>query len=386
MGLMFFEFATVNKIAFGPGTLSQVAPEAAKLGRKAMVIIGSDPTRARPLLRQLEKERVERETFSVSGEPNIQTIESATGLARQRKCDMAIGFGGGSVIDTAKAVAALLTNNGKLMDYLEVVGKGKALENPAAPCIAIPTTAGTGAEVTRNSVIQCDLEKVKVSLRSPHMLPNLAVVDPELCLGLPPSVTASTGMDALSQLIEPLLSPTSSPLVRALCREGIPRAARAIFPAYKKDDHKAREEMCLASLFSGLALANAKLGAVHGIAGPFGGMFKAPHGAVCGRLLAPVMRANARALEERAATDPALERLVEVAWLLTDQRGGPASAGADWVDAMCRQMDIPGLASYGLSEEHFPSLISKAQKASSMKGNPIQLTENELVQLLRESL
>ena len=199
-------------------------------------------------------------------------------------------------------MAALLTNEGDLSDYLEVVGKGRPLQNPAAPCIAVPTTAGTGAEVTYNAVLGVPDQHVKVSMRSPLMLPRWAIVDPLLTHSMPPELTASTGLDALTQLIEAFVSNKANPLTDGVCREGLQRAGRSLRRAFEDgSDAEAREDMSLASLFSGMALANAKLGAVHGFAGPLGGMTDAPHGVICGKLLPYVMQANVRALQDRAA-------------------------------------------------------------------------------------
>jgi alcohol dehydrogenase class IV len=379
-----FEFATASRIVCGPGCVAEAAPAAAALGRRPLVVTGRDPARAAPLIEQLRGQGLAVESYPVDGEPTVETIAEATELARASGADCAVGIGGGSVVDAAKAVAALIANDGELYDYLEVIGRGRALERPAAPCIAIPTTAGTGAEVTRNAVIAATAERVKVSLRSAHMLPDLALVDPELTHGLPPAITASTGLDALAQLIEPFVSPAAQPLTDALCAEGLARAARSLVPAYRRDDPGAREELAQAALFSGLALANAKLGAVHGIAGPFGGMFPgAPHGAVCGRLLAPVMRVNLRALEEREPTSPALARFAELGRLLTGEPTAGAAEAVAWIERLCDELATPPLGSYGPVEDELPQLVEASQRASSMRGNPIALTDAELEEILR---
>ena len=213
-------------------------------------------------------------------------VRQGVELARREQCDLVIAFGGGSAIDAGKAIAALLANGGELTDYLEVIGKGQPLRHPSVPFIAVPTTAGTGSEVTRNAVLASAEHQVKVSMRSPLMLPRLAVVDPELTLELPPAVTASTGLDALTQLIEPYVSIRANPLTDGFCLEGLRRVSRSLRRAYHAGrDITAREDMSLASLLGGLALANAGLGVVHGFAAPVGGMFHAPHGAICAALL-----------------------------------------------------------------------------------------------------
>jgi alcohol dehydrogenase class IV len=279
----------------------------------------------------------------------------------------------------------MLTNPGNLLDYLEVIGKGKALSNPSAPFIAIPTTAGTGAEVTRNAVLASAEHRVKVSLRSALMLPKIALVDPELTYGLPSSITASTGLDALTQLIEPFVSMRANPMMDALCREGLRRVARSLRVACNNgQEPSAREDMCVASLFGGLALANAGLGAVHGFAGPIGGMFHAPHGAVCAALLPHVMRINIRALREREPGGKALARYDEIARVLTGEPEASADEGVEWVRELIAELKIPRLSAYGITAEHTDELVEKSMQASSMKTNPITLTANELREALAE--
>jgi alcohol dehydrogenase class IV len=225
------------------------------------------------------------ESFPIHGEPTVDLVRHGTRLARDTGCDLVIALGGGSAIDAGKAIAALLANGGDPLDYLEVVGQAKPLSRPSAPFIAIPTTAGTGSEVTRNAVLASPEDGVKASLRSPHMLPALAVVDPELTLDLPQALTASTGLDALTQLIEPYVSNRANPMTDLYCVEGLRVAASALRRAWRDGhDLAARTDMSFASLLGGLALANAGLGAVHGFAAPLGGMFDAPHGALCATL------------------------------------------------------------------------------------------------------
>jgi len=380
-----FDFASAGRILFGQGRLAEAGRFAASLGRRALVVTGSNSDRAEPLLDALADFQVETEFFSVSREPTVELVRSAAAKAREAGCDMVAGFGGGSAIDTAKAVSALLPNEGDLLDYLEVIGEGRALEKPAFPCIAVPTTAGTGAEVTRNAVIASPPHRVKVSLRHGSMLPDLAVVDPGLTISVPPEVTAASGLDALTQLVEPFVSRMANPLTDALCREGLLRASRSLRAAWLDgSDIEAREDMCVASLFGGLALANAKLGAVHGIAGPFGGMFPgAPHGAVCARLLPAVMTANIKALANRGES---LGRFDEVARLLTGSAEAAAADGVKWVEDLCAGMDIAPLGQWGFGETGFEDLAERALRASSMKGNPVELGAAELEAIFRASL
>ena len=381
---MNFEFATAGKIVFGCGTLSQVAPAAAEFGRKALIVTGRGAERAQPLIAQLAAAGVESATFVVSKEPSVDTAREALAAASAACCDLVIGFGGGSVMDLAKAVAALLTNPGDPLDYLEVIGKGHPLTERPVPCIAIPTTAGTGAEVTKNSVLASPEHKVKVSMRHPLMIPDLAVVDPECTLSMPPAVTASTGLDALTQLLEAFISKKATSMTDGFCREGLPAAVGSLRRVFENgDDLDAREKMALASLFGGLALANGGLGAVHGFAGPLGGMFDAPHGMVCAALLPQAMRVNLAALTARAPDSPVISRLQEFARMIG---GFSAEDGIDWLAALCEDLQVPPLSAMGIAEADIPLIVEKGKAASSMTGNPIELTDTELAQILQGAL
>jgi alcohol dehydrogenase class IV len=384
---MQFEFATAQRIIFGPGTIRNAGPLAAEFGRRALVVAGRDPLRAGPLLALLREHGVDATVFPVPGEPEIQTVMDGLALAACEHCDLVIAFGGGSALDTGKAVAALLANGGDLLDYLEIIGRGRPLAKPSAPFIAIPTTAGTGSEVTRNAVLASPEHRLKVSLRSPFMLPRIALVDPELTRDLPPALTASTGLDALTQLIEPFVCSRANPVTDALCRDGITRAARSLRAAF--DDGRnaqARENMALASLFGGLALANAGLGAVHGLAGPIGGILPAPHGAVCAALLPQVMEMNLAALCQRQPAAEALNRYDIVARLLTGRETAVADEGVAWVRTLVAHLQIPLLRRYGLTPAHTPEVVEKAMNASSMKANPVALTREELAEILARAL
>ena len=384
---MRFEFATATQIIFGTGTLHEVGDIAASMGTRAFVVTGRTIERAAPLFTILDKKHIEYEAFSVSGEPTTEKARQGVQKAREVNCNMVIGFGGGSPLDAGKAIAALLTNGGEPLDYLEVIGKGQKITKASAPYIAIPTTAGTGTEVTRNAVLKSPEHQVKVSLRSPLLLPRVAIIDPELTYHLPPAVTASTGLDAFTQVLEPYVSNKANPLTDAICREGMSRVARSLRRVYEHGDNTAaREDMAVTSLFGGLALANAKLGAVHGFAGPLGGMFPAPHGAICARVLPYVIEANVRALQERMADSPALRRYDEIAQILTGNPKATASDGVQWVQELCETLQVPSLSTYGMTEKDIPLLIEKATKASSMKGNPIVLTADELQDILSQAL
>ena len=381
-----FEFATTSRIIFGRGTLKEVPALATQMGGRPLVVTGKNTERAAPLLDLFKTTGMQPFTFGVPGEPTIEMTLEGIQLARKKACDVVIGMGGGSVIDAAKAIAALLTNTGDIMDYLEVIGQGQPLTQASAACIAIPTTAGTGAEVTRNSVLASTEHRVKVSLRSPTMLPDLAVIDPELTYSMPPSLTASTGLDALTQILEPFVSLKSNPLTDALCREGLKRVARSLRRAFENgSDTVAREDMAIASLFGGLALANSKLGAVHGFAGTMGAMFLIPHGVICACLLPHVMEVNVKALQRRGTLE-FLSRYDEVARLLTGKPDAGATDGIDWIHDLCNALDVAPLFEFGITEAHFPEMIAGAKRASSMKGNPVELTDEELIEILRKTV
>jgi alcohol dehydrogenase class IV len=384
---MRFEFATATRIIFGPGTFGEVGKLAREFGSRAVVVTNLEPGGLEPLAGRLRESGLHCSVFGVRGEPEIETVQHGVRLAKQEECAVVLSIGGGSALDAGKAIAAMLTNPGELLDYLEVVGHGQALTRPAAPFIAVPTTAGTGAEVTRNAVLVSPEHQFKVSLRSPFLLARLALVDPELTYDLPPAITASTGLDALTQVIEPYVCSRPNLMTDALCVEGIRRAARSLQRAFEHGrDLAARLDMSVASLFGGLALANAGLGAVHGFAAPIGGRFHAPHGVVCAALLPHVMEANVRALRQRQPAAEPLRRYDEVARLMTGNAAATAEAGIEWARRLVTNLKIPKLGQYGLRREHTDELVGKASQASSMKANPIALTRDELACVLERAL
>jgi alcohol dehydrogenase class IV len=382
-----FEFATATRIVFGPRALSGLGEMAAGMGRRALLVTGRTTERAEAARERLEAAGVASVVFAVTSEPTVGDVRRAADLARSEGVEIVVACGGGSAIDGGKAVAALLGNGGDPLDYLEVVGRGQPLTKPSLPFVAIPTTAGTGSEVTRNAVLASPEHRVKASLRSPLMLARAAIVDPDRLLGLPPPVVAASGLDAFAQLVEPFVSVRANPMVDALCREGLVRSARSLRRAFDGDSSEAvRVDLALASLFGGLALANAGLGAVHGFAAPAGGMFGAPHGAACAALLPAVLRVNLAALSSRRPASPAVERYREIAAIVTGRPDAVAEGGVDWVTALVRALSIPGLSRWGATEADVAQLVAKARAASSMKGNPIELEESELAEIARSSL
>ncbi len=369
-----FEFATATRVRFGPGTVARLAEEISDIPGPGFLVTARDPERAESVRRALRQAGRTWTEWRNVGEPTVSAVVQGSEQAKASGSRWVVACGGGATIDAGKAIAALATNAGDPFDFLEVVGRGLPLRARPLPFIAIPTTAGTGAEVTRNAVLGSPEHRVKVSLRSPWMLPAAAIVDPSLSLSLPASVTASTGLDALTQLLEPFVGIRANPLTDALCRDGLPRITRNLERVFENPaELEARSEMALASLFSGMALANSGLGAVHGIAGPLGGMSDIPHGTLCAALLVPVWVANCAALASERDPDNRLSRYREAAQLLTGNPGADTADGARWLAEMVGRLGIPRLRDLGVTRESFGEIVPKAEAASSMKGNPVRL-------------
>ncbi|NYJ08048.1 iron-containing alcohol dehydrogenase [Petropleomorpha daqingensis] len=373
-----FDLALPRRVLFGPGRAAELAGLLPALGERPVLCTGRDPARHGHLLG-----RAPAAVVTVAREPTVDDVRAATHRARAVGADVVVAIGGGSVLDLGKAVAVLLGNGTDPLDHLEVVGRGLPIERPGVPFVAVPTTAGTGAEATANAVLTSPAHGLKASLRSPHLLAAVALVDPLLTLGCPPEVTASSGLDALTQCLEPYVSPQANPATDAVAAEGLRRAARSLARAYAHgDDAAAREDMALCSLFGGIALANAKLGAVHGLAGVVGGTVDAPHGAVCAALLAPVVEANLRALREREPGSPALSRYAAVARLLTGRDDAVADDAVTWLRETVRALDVPPL---DLPPALHGEVAEKAARSSSMQGNPVRLGPDELLAVLRSA-
>lgn len=391
-----FSFSTANRVVFGRGVITSLVSElgatckrrgVSETGLRVLVVTGGGEARAARALEYLGPLAERALPVRVSGEPSTRVVTEAVSVARAHGVNAVIGIGGGSAIDAGKAIAALLANQGDPFDYLEVVGKGLPLLQRSAPFLAVPTTAGTGAEVTKNAVLASEEHRVKVSLRSDYMLPDVALVDPELTYSVPAEVTAATGLDAITQVLEPYVSCQANPLTDALCLAGLERGARSVLRAYRDgQDADAREDMALTSLFGGLALANSKLGAVHGFAGPLGGSLGAAHGALCARLLPAVVRVNLAALRQRCPDSPALARYQRVAQMLTGASTAPPEAVAEWAETVCEELQIPRLGPMGLEESGIDVACANAARASSMQGNPVVLTQSELRAILEQAL
>ena len=370
---MNFDFATVDRLMFGAGRAAQLPAVLAGLGSRVLVCTGAHPERHGDLLSSLTLPQV---VSTVDGEPTVDRARTVTAAAREHGADVVVGIGGGSVLDLAKTVAMLLTNGGDPLDYLEVVGRGRPITRPSAPFLAVPTTAGTGAEVTANAVLTSPEHAAKASVRSPLMLARVALVDPLLTVDCPPAVTASSGLDALTQCLEPLVSVRANPLTDGLAREGLRRAGSGLRRAYADGaDVAARTDMAACAVAGGMALANAKLGAVHGFAGVLGALTGVPHGMACAAFLVPVVEANLRALRDRKPDSPALERYAEAARLLTGDPAATTADGLDWLRETVARLRVPPVA---LDPAQGADVVQRVARASSTQGNPVELTDDEL--------
>jgi len=381
---MAFEFTTAGRIMAGAGRAAELPEVLAGLGSRVLVCTGADPVRHSGLLAGLGSPAA---VFPVAGEPTVELARAGTAAAREHGADVVVAIGGGSVIDLGKAVAMLLGNGGDPLDYLEVIGAGQKITRPSVPLLAVPTTAGTGAEVTANAVLASPAHGVKASLRSPLMIPRVALVDPGLTVSCPPPVTAASGLDALTQCLEPFVSVRANPLTDGLAREGLRCAAAGLRAAYADGrDLGARSDMAMCSLLGGMALANAKLGAVHGLAGVIGGTADVPHGVACAALLTPVIEANVKALRSGPPGQPALDRYTEAARLLTGQPAATIEDGLAWIRETVTQLAVPGLAAFGVRPEQADETAAKAAKSSSMQGNPIALSDSDLRAIVLRAL
>ncbi len=372
-----FELSLPPSISLGAGCASQLPGIVAGLGTRVLVVTGATPSRVEAVIGPLRRGAADLTVVTAGSEPTVDDARAATQAGRTMAADVVVAIGGGSPIDLAKAVAMLLGNGGDPMDYIEVVGRGYPITEAPLPLVAVPTTAGTGAEVTANAVLAVPEAGVKASLRHPLMIPRHAVVDPRLTLGCSPAVTAAAGMDALTQCVEPYVSPMGNVMTDAWSRLGMMAAGRGLVAAYVDgEDLAARSDMSLCSLMGGLSLANAKLGAVHGFAGVIGGMADAPHGAICAALLGPVVEANLARADARVAA-----RFGHVAMCLTGVPEATADDAVHWIHHTCEVLEIPGLARYGLGRRDAPEVVAKSARASSMRGNPVALTPEELTDI-----
>ncbi len=383
---MNFNFESPGKIIFGESKIDQLPVIIKSYTKRVIIITGRSENRYHSVLKDLELSGISYCIYNTNNEPYIEDVDKAVDIAKEHKADLVVGLGGGSAIDVAKAVSVMLSNDGKVLDYLEVIGDGKTLENPSYPCIAIPTTAGTGAEVTKNSVLTSKEHSRKVSMRSPFMIPDVTLVDPKLCLTVPVDVTAYTGMDALTQVIEPFISCMNNYFTDLICRDVIKIAGSALKDVFDNPDNlEARIKMSYVSLIGGLALANAKLGAVHGFAGPIGGKYNIPHGVICAILLPYVLKANLKAVKERGDSSQ-LERYRDLGKLLTGNPKGSEDDSVIYIKELVSKLNIKRLGDYGIVEDDIIDIVNASKDSSSMKGNTLVLTMDELKGIIRGAL
>ncbi len=379
-----FDFATAGRIVFRNGAAADVPALACALGKRVLVCASRESAPIVALRADLAAAGASNELVLHRGEPTVDSIAPGLELARQFAPEVVVAWGGGSVLDVGKALAGLHVQPGGLFDYLEVVGAGRSLAVVPPPLIAVPTTAGTGSEVSKNAVLRSPAHGVKASIRSPWLIPRVAVIDPELTLTLPPAVTAATGLDALTQVIEPFVSRRHNEFVDLFCRAGIVRAAQALPRAFARgDDLAARTDLCFASVCGGLALANAGLGAVHGFAAAIGGLVAdAPHGALCAALLPAVVAANIAALVARESDPAPLRRFTELAALLTGRADAAPADAVAVLEALRATLAVARLGELGVAPAMHADIVARAQAASSMAANPIALQAAELAAIL----
>jgi len=384
IGMGTYDFFIPPSVIYGVGAMNRLAEEVRGLGRRALLVSGRDALRRTgsrdAILSALRSGGIDAILFEgVEADPSIETVDRGAHAAVSGGCDMVVAAGGGSAIDAGKAIAAMATNRGSVRNYLE----GEEFTRKPIPCIAIPTTAGTGSEVTRNSVLTNRQRGYKRSIRHRWLIPAVALVDPELTRSLPPSLTAATGMDALAQLIEPYVSRKSSPLTDALAIYAIELVGRSLKRAVENgDDIQARADMSLASLMSGMVLANAGLGAAHALSHPLGVHFHIPHGFGCAMLLPWVMEFNLPASQEKFA------RVAAALGEDTYGRGAEEAAGRAIarVRSLAREIGIPArLSEFGVSQKDCERVAREAH-GSSLDANPVTASDDQLVSILRKAL
>lgn len=376
-----FSFISPQSIHFGRGQSQQTAALAKSFGEAALLVHGASARRAEWLIKSCQNAGLTTKTISCQSEPSLPDIELALAQLEGFHPNVVIALGGGSVIDFAKALAALMRCSGRPLDYLEIVGGGKPIDHPPIPMIALPTTAGTGSEVTKNAVITVPEHSIKVSLRDPRMVPDIAIIDASLMQGAPQRVALTAGLDAVVQVIEPYLSVKANPMTDAICHAAIPIGLKVLRDLVENDAPEAWDSMAWVSTCGGLALANSGLGAVHGFAGVIGGKSNAPHGEICGALLPAVLESHLRKAEGQTETHKRLQWILDL--MDTHFAQSEGGMGISGLRRWSTKMGLRGLKDMGLSVSDFSEVVTAASKASSMKGNPFCLSVMELLQILQ---
>jgi len=389
-----FSFASTPHIHFGAGKRSELAGLIGAFGKRVLLVTGANSfdssERCTQLLKELES-NFELNRLKISGEPSPAVADAAVDEFHDFNPGCVVAIGGGSAVDAAKAIAGLLPSGDSVFDYLEGVGKGKAYSGPSTPFIAVPTTAGTGGETSKNAVLSEVGDKgFKKSFRHEMLVARHIVLDPELTLDCPPDVTAACGMDAFTQLLESYVSNNAGTMTDALALSGLLQIRDSLLAAVEDgDDLKARSGMLYASMISGLTLANAGLGSVHGLASPLGAYFPIPHGVVCGTLLFEATRTNIVALKERLPQHPSLRKYAEVGYMFaqTDSMGadGAREALLGTIQAWCGKLEMPLLSNYGVVESDIDRIVA-ASRGNSMQTNPVLLSDEEIAGIIRRRL
>ncbi|SOC15450.1 iron-containing alcohol dehydrogenase [Rhodobacter maris] len=377
-----FALLCPSRMMFGRGTRAAAAPAICALGKRVVLVSSRSVGWRAELAAALLAGGAEVRHVHPEGEPSLPQLLAALDDLADFRAEAVVGLGGGSALDLGKALAALLPATGNLLRHFEIVGEGAPLATAPLPFIAIPTTAGTGAEATKNAVIAIPEHRRKVSLRDDRMMAMLAIVDPALTDACPRMITLASGLDAVTQVIEPYLSSRANPLTDALCREAIVSGLGALVTLMDREDPGARDALSKTSLFGGIALANAGLGAVHGLAGVLGGVSTAPHGTICGRLLPGVLRANRQEMH-RLGRD--MVRFDEVAVWIASALGSTPEEAFNTLEARINAWGLPRLGAFGVTPDRFAACAEAAQSSSSMKSNPVALSTGQLVAILAEA-
>lgn len=386
-----FSVSRLPRIEFGSGVLGRLPAVARGYGQRALLVTGGGSLKAAPAWTQitegLHDEGMSWLHLTIPGEPSPHMVDEAVRALRTEGIELVIGIGGGSALDAAKAIAGLLRPGNSVMDHLEGVGPELPYLGPATPFIAVPTTAGTGSEATRNAVLSVQgADGFKKSFRDEKLVAEVALVDPDLLATCPPAVVAANGMDAFTQLLESYVSSRAGPLTDSLAWGGMTAVRDGLVPLFTDTgDAMARARMAYAALVSGITLAQAGLGSVHGLASPLGAFFPIPHGMACGTLLAEATRVNIEALRARAPTHPALEKYARAGRLLSQQalpdRDAAHAALLDALQAWTDTLELPRLGDFGVSDADIPRIVANS-RGSSMKTNPVELEDAEIAAIL----
>lgn len=378
-----FQFMTSTRIIFGEGALQSSLSTLNQFGYSVLLVTGKNLQRANSVIQYLKLQNMRYQHVAISGEPNITMVEETALAGRKFQPDMVVAMGGGSVLDMGKALAAIIPNQGDVYDYVEVVGRSVPLKSKPLPFIAIPTTASTGSEVTKNAVLRSGQDQVKVSLRSPEMLADVAIVDPTLTYGTDPYVSGRGAMDAFTHLMEAYVCGEPNPLTDMICEEGLRRLSQSVIAACMQDDHKARADISFAAMLGGMAITNAKLGAAHGLASALGGKLNAPHSVITARLAPYVMSENINAAQ-RAGRNDLLQRYTRLAKVLTGRVNAHREDSVLWVRMMLEKLEIPALDEFGVCSTSFEQVAEDTLKSVAIKGNPLPLTEERLIYILEQ--